>query len=70
MKHINKAWVLSRMVSEKQFSLSDVAVIPEWTPFHKIMSFKLNFSTIIGNCRSYPAPTNKHDKCLYCVTEY
>ena len=56
MNHINKAWVLSRMVSANYFSLSDVSVIPEWTPFHKTMSFKLNFPTIIGNCRSYPAP--------------
>ena len=48
--------MLSRMVSAKYFSLSDVAVIPEWTPFHKTMSFKLNFPTIIRNCRSYPAP--------------
>ena len=56
MNHINKAWVLSRMVSAKYFSLSNVAVIPKWTPFHKTMSFKLNFPTIIGNCRSYPAP--------------
>ena len=56
MNHINKAWVLSRMVSAKYFSLSDVPVIPEWTPFHNTMYFKLNFPTIIGNCRSYPAP--------------
>ena len=56
MNHINKAWLLSRMVFAKYFSLSDVAVIPEWTPFHKTMSFKLNFPTIIGNRRSYPAP--------------
>ena len=48
--------MLSRMVSAKYFSLSDVAVIPEWTPFHKTMSLKLNFPTIIGNCRSYPSP--------------
>ena len=47
------------MVFAKYFSLSDVAVIPEWTPFYKTMSFKLNFPTIIGNCRSYPAsPTS------------
>ena len=47
------------MVSAKYFSLSNVAVIPEWTPFYKTMSFKLNFPTIIGNCRSYPAaPTS------------
>ena len=56
MNHINKAWVLSSMVSAKYFSLSDVAVIPEWTPFHKTMSFKLNFLTIIGSCRFYSAP--------------
>ena len=37
------------MVSAKYFSLSNVAVIPEWTS-------KLNFPTIIGNCRSYAAP--------------
>ena len=49
MNHISKAWVLSRMVSTKYFSISDVAVIPEWIPFHKTMSFKLNFPTIIGN---------------------
>ena len=48
--------MLSRMVSAKYFSLSDVAVIPEWTPFHKTVSFTLNFPTIIGNCRSYPSP--------------
>ena len=53
---INKDWVLSRMVSAKYFSLSDVAVIPKWTPFHKTISFKLNFPTSIGNCRSYPPP--------------
>ena len=44
------------MVSAKYFNLSDVAVIPEWTPFHKTMSFKLNFPTIIRNCRSYRPP--------------
>ena len=32
MNHINKAWVLSRMVCAKHFSLSDVVEIPEWTP--------------------------------------
>ena len=56
MNHINKARGLSRMVSAKYFSLSHVAVIPEWTPCHKTMSFKLNVPTITGNCRSYPAP--------------
>ena len=59
MTHLNKVWVLGRMVSANSFSLSDVAVIPEWTPFHKTMSFKLNFPITIGNCRSYPAaPTS------------
>ena len=56
MNHINKDCVLKRMVSAKYFSLSDVAVIPERTPFHKTMCFKLNFPKITENCRSYPAP--------------
>ena len=51
MNHINNAWVISRMVPAKHFSLSDVAVIPEWALFHKTMPFKLNIPTIIGNCR-------------------
>ena len=60
------------MVFAKYFSLSDVAVMPEWTPFHKTMSFKLNFPTIIGNCRSYPAPpasmTNVYtDEAVYQI---
>ena len=51
--------MLSRMVFAKYFSLPDVAVIPEWTPFYKTLSFKLIFPTIIENCRSYPAsPTS------------
>ena len=44
------------MGSAKYFSLFDVAVIPEWTPFRRTMSFKLNFPTIIWNCGSYLAP--------------
>ena len=52
MNRTNKAWVLNRTASAKHFGLSDVGVIPEWTPFHKTMSLKLNLSTIIGNCRS------------------
>ena len=67
MNHINKAWVLSRMVSAKYFSLSDVAVIPEWTPFHKAMSSNLNFPAIIGNCRSYPAPPSTSMTNVYTV---
>ena len=59
MNYINKAWVLSTIVSAKYFNLSDVAVIPKWTPFHKTMSFKLNFPTSIGNYLSYPAPPTR-----------
>ena len=66
MSLINKAWVLTRMVSTTYFNLSDIAVIPEWTPFLKTMSFKLNFPTIIRNCRSHPAPP-KSMRNIYTV---
>ena len=66
MSLINKAWVLTRMASTTYFNLSDIAVIPEWTPFLKTMSFKLNFPTIIRNCRSHPAPP-KSMRNIYTV---
>ena len=40
--HINKAWVLSRMVSAKYFSLSNVAVIPEGHGHHSIKPYLLS----------------------------
>ena len=58
------------MVFAKYFSLSDVALIPEWAPFHKTMSFKLNFPTMIGNCRFYPAPPTSNayiDEAVYQI---
>ena len=55
----NLAWLTSRMVATKIFSVDAEQNVPGWSTFHSMISAKITTPTVIGNCHSVPAsPTD------------
>ena len=52
----NLAWLTSRMVGTKIFNVDAEQNVPGWSTFHSMISAETTTPTVIGNCRSVPAP--------------
>ena len=59
-KKKNLIWAISRGITEKSVGL-ELNKIPGWTGFHSVLSAKITIPTVIGNCRSVPAPPTDKD---------
>ena len=58
MQCIDTSWNLSRCMATKLFALENAnsQPVPGWTGFHALISSKINEPTVLGYCRSVPAP--------------
>ena len=57
-KRLTTVWMLLRTMSIKHFVLAPTQTVPEWTGFRKLFTLQVNTPSVIGNCRSIPAPPN------------
>ena len=63
----NYSWYLSRNLSLKMYELEPQDFkhnVPGWTGFHYILSRRTTYPTVIGNCRTIPAPPTNYDTVL------
>ena len=56
-------WILLRNLSSTlaEVDVQNYQTVPGWTGFRKIVSVKVTFPTIIGNCRTVPSPPTEMD---------
>ena len=56
---MNASWTLLRLTGNKLFLLDIPQNVPAWTGFRKLLSVRISTPTVIGNCRTIPAPPNE-----------